>query len=502
MKTSIDRRQLSKILQWSLLVIVICFSLLRFVNLNADFPPGVTGSGELYTDEGWYTNGAVRYILTGQWYLHGDVNFTAIFMPVGQLLHLISFSILGPSLSSARVTIIVCFLAILALEALIIRRRFGNFAALFCALLLATNFIAFAYSRLALTYLQSSFFVIASMFIALSGWKARYPRYILASVLMAAAILANTTAVVAIPLLIYLCWRESTGVKSRIYLAFISGMTLLIIVGAYEVAMARLFPSDFAFYSYATTGRLFTSFGTWGNNLIHILIPRLQSLGKGFFEVTTVLTIIALIISKRFRDDPVVHILIGYAAFHIGMLSMNSYSPPRYYITLLLPFAGLCAIACTIISDWLTESNLQLVSAVPVSLVLLISLSTSIQVFGYITKPVYSFYIMTHEVGQIIQAREGVVRGVMLFGEIPDSISLEIGTNAANSGLNTSNTIIVRMERTHPKYLITHTSNLDQVAEALGANVTQLGVWDVFGNYYAKGEPIRLFGVDWSNVAQ
>jgi 4-amino-4-deoxy-L-arabinose transferase-like glycosyltransferase len=498
MNVKINYSLFLKILQWVLLVIIICFSLLRFVNINADFPSGITTSGVLYTDEGWYTNGAVRYILTGQWYLEGDSNVTAISMPVGQLLHFLTFGFLGVSVSSARFTIIVCFLLTILLEALFIRQRFGNFAAVLSALLLSTNFFAFAYSRLVLVYLMASFFIVASLYIAggLKG-KANLQRFIIASLLLAAGILTNTIAAGAIPLLVFLAWRSSSNYHDRIVYISSVILILMVFVGGYMVYMKNLYPVDFAFFKWASSGRLFETFHDWRWNFTHKLIPRMQVLGYGFFELSLFLTVLALGFSKRFRKDTLIHILIGYAVIYIGMLSINSYSPPRYYLMLLVPFTGLCATACSAIVDWLVEKKWSAIAAIPFSLVFLVSIYGSLQIVTYLSKPAYSFYNMTHQVEKTIKEREGTVRGVRLFGDISDSVSLEIGTNASNTLLYTSETVIPRMRKYHPEYLIVHTSSVDHLAEDEGGNITELGAWDVFGNYYANGEQVRLYAVQW-----
>ncbi len=62
--TSLPARRLRLIL----LVLVVVFLLLRFIDLESDFPPDVSWSGMLYTDEGWYAKAAVRQCLFGQWY--------------------------------------------------------------------------------------------------------------------------------------------------------------------------------------------------------------------------------------------------------------------------------------------------------------------------------------------------------------------------------------------------------------------------------------------------
>ena len=69
---------------------------LRFLHLDADFPLGINWSADVYTDEGLYSNAATRHVVSGEWYLAGDLN-AAINMPLGQLLHRMAFSIFGLS---------------------------------------------------------------------------------------------------------------------------------------------------------------------------------------------------------------------------------------------------------------------------------------------------------------------------------------------------------------------------------------------------------------------
>jgi hypothetical protein len=179
------------------------------------------------------------------------------------------------------------------------------------------------------------------------------------------------------------------------------------------------------------------------------------------------------------------------------MLSINAYEPPRYYIMLLVPFTGLSAIAATTVMQWLSEKWTQTISYAPLVLILLISIHGSWQILSYLAHPKYSFYQMVHSVGNIIQEREGTVRGVLLFGDIADSISLEIGTNARNSLMWTSSSLGARLQEYHPNYIIKITSNIDQIAISKGAKLTQLGTWNVFDNYYATGEPVRLYYATW-----
>ena len=144
-----------KLIIGGITLLILALLLGRFIQLNADFPMGITKSAVLYTDEGWYTAGAVRHFLTGHWHVKEDVNM-AVMMPFGFILHRITFSVLGLSTSTARITIILSFLILVILSGLLVRRNFGDYAGLITALLLASNYIGFAYSRLVTTYLLST----------------------------------------------------------------------------------------------------------------------------------------------------------------------------------------------------------------------------------------------------------------------------------------------------------------------------------------------------------
>jgi hypothetical protein len=58
---------------------------------------------------------------------------------------------------------------------------------------------------------------------------------------------------------------------------------------------------------------------------------------------------------------------------------------------------------------------------------------------------------MASDMKNIIQAREGTTKGVILFGDIADSVSLEAGMNAVNNGVWTVKNEATRLEKYRPK---------------------------------------------------
>ena len=125
--------RLNRFLFIFILIITILFVFIRLIKLNSDFPQGITSSGALYTDEGWYSNAAVRYMISENWYSNGDFN-PSINQPFGQFLQLITLSILGVSLFSARFTTVIAFILLLVFIFFLIKifeKRNCNFSLFF-----------------------------------------------------------------------------------------------------------------------------------------------------------------------------------------------------------------------------------------------------------------------------------------------------------------------------------------------------------------------------------
>ena len=95
---------------WLWLAFLTPLALWRLYALEADFPLGLTSSGELFTDEGWYASSASRHAIGLPWLVNGDFN-PAIQMPVGQWLLALVFDVFGASLLSTRGVSVALFSA-------------------------------------------------------------------------------------------------------------------------------------------------------------------------------------------------------------------------------------------------------------------------------------------------------------------------------------------------------------------------------------------------------
>ena len=495
----VEHSGLGRLFKILILFGVVGLLFLRFVNLDADFPPGITKSAVLYTDEGWYSAAAVRDVLTGDWYVPGDINM-AVTMPAGQVFYRVVFALLKPSLASARMMIAFSFLLLTLLTSLLVRRHFGDYAALLTALVLAGNYVAFAYSRLATMDLIATSLIVASLWVA-DGPPGRgaTTRMLAGSAMLTVGILAKNNAVLGLPLLAYLGWRTGTTRQERVRMLAAACVIPLVLVGAYVAYSLSAFPAEWALYQGYGDNLVYSSLQAWYANLAGAFVL-MRRLGIGLVRLVGITAAAALIVSRRYRDDLLIHVFLGYILVYGLMLSVNSYRPVRYYLPLLVPLAGLLGAACVVIWDTVRHTRGDAIAVVPLLVLAVIVAGGARQIRGYLLRPTYSFFNMAHSVGGVIQAREGRVHGVLLFGDIADSVSLEIGTNSANSLLGLDQ--VAQLRRYHPEYLIVHTSDINDLAAAEGATVQQLGAWDVFGNYYANGEQVRLYSARWPGQAE
>jgi len=315
-----QRPSLARAVAVALLLLVAVLLLARFVHLDADFPAGITWSGVLYTDEGWYSNAATRHVLTGEWYLEGDFN-PAVNMPMGQLLHRASFEVFGLSLSAARFTPALAFSAAIVLVALLVRRRFGAPAALLTAALLASSYIGFAYSRLAIMEPVGMGFVALALYLADRAQGARAAWWsALAGLAASAAILTKSTMIFAVPLVAWLAWAASgrnavadlrTDWRRRVDVVIPALLVPLFIVLGHHFAAAMLFPLDYTYFGVLNVGRRgVTGLADWLLNIPAQGIG-LLALGEGFLLTCAVLIAAALWTSSEFRRSALVQVLLA-----------------------------------------------------------------------------------------------------------------------------------------------------------------------------------------------
>lgn len=494
-----QRPSITRALAIGLLLLTAALLLLRFVHLDADFPAGITWSGVLYTDEGWYSNAATRHVLTGEWYLEGDFN-PAVNMPMGQLLHRASFELFGLSLSAARFTPALAFSAAIVLIALLVRRRFGAPAALLTALLLASSFIGFAYSRLAIMEPVGMGFVAAALYLADRAQGARAAWWsALAGLAVSAAILTKSTMIFAVPLVAWLAWAASgrnaaadlrTDWRRRIDVVIPALLLPMLIVLGHHFAAAMLFPLDYTYFGVLNVGRRgVTGLADWLMNIPAQGVG-LLALGEGFLATCAVLVAAALWASGEFRRSALVHVLMACVLVYFASLTAVKYGPPRYFLPLLLPLTALAAIAAmqlsTVLAAWGRDRHRhRAVALLPLLPLAALAISGCVHIAACMEKPEYSYRQMATGVADIIRSREGSVDGVVLFSDMADGVALVTGLRAVNPVI-ALDPMATQIRRHHPRYVLLHRHQdlMEKELQPFGARLVELGAWDIYGNYH------------------
>ncbi len=472
----------------ALFVVIAFFLALRFVSIEADFPAGITRSGMLYTDEGWYTNAAIRHHLGGQWNLEGDFN-PIVNMPVGQLIQAGVFKAFGMSLATARICV-AAFYVLLVLGTYHLTRRWNDsLTASWVALLLAASYFLFAYSRLAILEIVMLSLVVGSLVLASSfGHRRRLAVALGSGLILALAVLTKSTALFALPALLYLLSARAEATREKVWLAGAAGLTCVAIVAAHNLLASYLYPHDFAYFREVNLdSRLVTSPLRAARNVFGAL-KHAQIIAPIVYPIALLGSTLLFVFSKRFRDSVLVRVSLLWLAAYFALLGLVSYHPPRYFLPLTLPIALLFGVAFATLCQRLDRRP-----AVVLAVVLLVGIVSfnGRKILTYMLEPKFSFVGMARDVAQEIRGDKTDGSGV-LIGNFADSISLETGLPSINSSLGTGD-LEWKLERYRPSHYIT-LGNEPAVEETLDRcyHRQKISEWSVFGNYH-RGRKVMLF---------
>ena len=241
--------------RWLVLAVavLVVLLLLRSAHLAADPPTWISGSGDLYTDEGWWATNAAAQYFTGDWYQPGGYN-PAVAAPVMPMLENAAFRLYGFGLLTARRVSLACALTAMLLLCLLIARREGRRAAWYCALLLAGSYLVFTFSRLAFLEMPLAFGICLSLWCAARAADSKDPRagYLQAAMAGAAllfAVLTKTTALFALPVVLWMLWQSrSSSLRARWVRVGLFLAVLALLGGAYAGHVMRHYPDDARLY--------------------------------------------------------------------------------------------------------------------------------------------------------------------------------------------------------------------------------------------------------------
>jgi len=465
-------------------LVIILFAGLRFVHLEADFPPGVSGSGDLYTDEGAYSSAAVRWVTTGQWRLEGDFN-PAVNLPVYPLIQAVTFKALGLSLGHARLTSVILYLLLMAAVWALARRWAGPVTALIALLVMAVNFNAFAFSRLALLEVPMTLFVVLGLLAAARGGATGT---VLAAAAFLLALLTKTAAGFALPvILLVLLWRPEPLTRRLAQAGLFCALTGLGLLAYYFVLVRGHLP-DYQTY-FMTNVLLRTQGGLWdlGRALVRIIWY-----GRQFDPVLYPLALLGaagvLVVGGKLRRHPLFWISVVWIAAYLATLATQNYAPARFYLVLAAPVGLLLGLMI----EHLARSGRRGAAGLLAGVVILALAVSGGRAVDYLRHPQYSWASMMRELHGLV--RQDGRENPVILGHFANSLSLGTGLLSLNDHYTWKSSLPARLERYRPDYYVTLggiEAPIRSVLERYGT-VEPVRTWDVFHNYYT-GEPVALY---------
>jgi len=471
------RAEVKPVLRVSILLISFVALGLRFIHLEADFPPGINWSGDLYTDEGWYSNNAIARQLTGQWTVEGDFN-PIVTLPVFNVTQAAAFSVLGLSLTTARITEVIFSILVCVFAYLLVARLGGPLPGLVTLLLLSTNFTLFAFSRLAILDLPMTAFTLMSFLLATSRRWTWTVNVSVASFAFCLAALTKTTALFGLPSLVYLIWTSQPTLRKGQLAACVCLASIALLLGAYYVAASAVFPEAISmFVSTEFLPRL-----EWTLPAVVKALARAVWNGTVLDRIVYPLTLLSLPLflvgSQRVQKNRLA------VAFSIGLLisfialGVRGYLPPRYYLPLIVPVVSLFGIMSV---DAFRKLRPSRWSYAPAVLAVGIAAVHLLNIARYLSSPEFTFVEMAGDVKERIDSDKG---DNLLIGNMANSITLTTGIPSINSVLGIRD-LRWKALTYRPTYYIAlgeEKETARQLSEMY--YLEELSAYDVFGNYY------------------
>lgn len=417
-----------RILRWGLLTTAAIFYALHFVHLTADFPNNSPWDDwSKYTDEGWYSDAAIRHFLLGRWYLPGDFN-PAVVMPVLPLLEAAVFGFTGVSLAAARALTVAVFGVMLIALYLLIQRceaELGDsprssLAAPVAILFLCTSPFFFVFDRLAILEPLLAALGVLTLLTAMylrpwqecrDGMISRLRAVFFAvalGVLIAAMVLTKPTAIALFPAVAFVMWHRA---RYRLRTALTMSLVPALIAGGlwvgYYVLLVR--PHYREDYEYLFTANAYTGFQL--EPLARVLFNTAADgrwMGVVLYTAFCVAMIVFAVARLRFFRNPLVPAFLAWIGGYLLFLAYHNNLQPRYYLLLALPVTALTAMAlnefCHSASAQSTERARVVRWCVVAACVLAITVPDAWQQIGFLLHPEYTYEAAAKAIAAIVRA--------------------------------------------------------------------------------------------------
>lgn len=415
---------------------------LHFPHLLADFPnhsPWMDYAK--YTDEGWYGTAAIRYTLTGHWYLRGAFN-PAVVLPVWPMLLAGVFHCTSVSLLADRILALVFFGLDLLLAWSVVRSQSERWVALLAVTMLAASPFFWAFSRLAILESPLIGFVLLSWLLALrlprASARMRTAMLVAIGLVLWLAILTKTTAIFVLPSTLFLIVHPCrTRIAALCACAVATMATALPWCLWYFLLVRPRYPADYQYFFQANRWPLPTTFMGWLGASWWALHGLLW-ISPALCATAAALLLLALTPRKMpapqpaesqsstlsFWRNPLTAASLLAIAGYLFFIGWHDNPQPRYYEMIGYPLIFLLTLA---IADLLDRSHrlLRLCGFASIAVVAAVALTGVFRITGYLRHPEYTFLNAARGVARTIDQHPGPHR--LLLSISGDDIELITG---------------------------------------------------------------------------
>jgi 4-amino-4-deoxy-L-arabinose transferase-like glycosyltransferase len=416
------------------LVLIGAFAFLHVLNLRADFPnhsPWYLDWAK-YTDEGWYSNAAIRAHLFGDWYVPGDFN-PAPAVPVWPFLEWILFFFTGVNVEAARGLAVAFFFTNLLLTYMLIRSSKSRWTALLALTLTVTSPFLYCFSRLAILEPMLTTLMLSALNIAVRLPRLRRP--IVASIaiglLFTLMMLTKTTAVFLLPAIGWAMLLAFWDNRMRAVRCAIAAMAAF--VGTFCLWMGIVFylhlRADYKYLFFINTYTKPTEvywpiLSFWwslrGSMWVdHILVP-LSALLLACVVVVATTAGNRNTWARRLLKDPVFGSALVAAMGYIFFMTYQNHPQPRYFAVV----AVFCFIAVAVATEaFLTQPGpARNLGRGALAVVALAAVINGVWTLNYATHPEYTFVTAAEQLAAYIDQHPNGNR--LLVSISGDQISL------------------------------------------------------------------------------
>ena len=443
-------------LRTALVCLSAAFYLLHFVHLSADFPGGTAWvDWSRYTDEGWYSDAAIRHNLLGHWFLAGDFN-AAVALPVWPLLEAVVFRFSGVSLIAARALTVVVF-GVMLLAAYRLLRRYPSekearsLAGAFAVLFFCVSPFFFAFERIAiLEPLVGTLAVLALLAAShLQPWPGGLDRRWFASrrtlptlclgVLLPAMVLTKPTAVALLPAVVYLVWaRGRYRLAPFLRLGLPPVVLAVTLWSGYYLLMVR--PYHLEDYRYLFTANDYTGFQQ--EPLAGVALHTVADgawMGVVLYPFFFLLMALFLLFRPRFFRNPLVPALLLWVSGYLVFLGYQKHLQSRYYLLLAVPVILLVAVG---LDELLCAPEASVGYRIPHWRLAAVALSTlaiaipdATEQIGFLLHPSYTFLSAAEAIARTVRATPN--HSPLLLSVSGSDLSLMTGLPSINTEFGT-----------------------------------------------------------------